>query len=219
MPRRYRDIYPTPPQLSSTAFARQPASALMTVNHFRAPPATMATGVFAEHHILMNLHSDPMRVQNMRNGRLVDVAISRYDVFITPAGMETGWRWFDLSDVIVATLDPNAVRKFVEKELDLVLSEQQFLSVAHAPDKDLCDAGLMVCDTLQTNDLASATLFEALARVFLVKLIQRYGDPVETDVRFRGRFTTRHYRMVLDHIRGNLSTSISLSDLAEVVGM
>ena len=219
MPRRYSDIYPHAPLLSSAVFASQPASSLMTMNHFQAPPAAMNEEVFSEHHVLMNLHEGPMRVQNARDGRLIDLTVKKFDVFVTPAGIKSGWRWFETSDVIVATLDPKGVAIFAERQLGIVLSTQQLQSIVKTADEDICTAALMVCNTLETDDLASAVLFEALARVFLVKLLQRYADTLEVGIHRRGRFTTHHYRAVLDYVRTNLSRSIVLRDLATVVGM
>ena len=217
--RRYRSYYPSPPLLDSAVFGGQPAAALMTIYHFQAEGSKMPGRVYGEHHVLLNLKDDPMRVRNIRDGRKVDVAIQRFDIFITPAGVQNGWEWYETSDVIVVTLDPGAIGRFAERELGLFLSEKQLQDTLHKQDRDLCDAACMVCKTLETNDMASAVMFEALARVFLVKLLTRYGDASERNVQSVSGFSTLHYRRVLDHIKSNLRNSIVLADLAEAAGM
>ena len=91
MPRRYQDIYPTLPLLSSEDLNHPSAAALMSVRYFRAAPDTMPEGVFSEHHVLLNLCDAPHRVQNTRDGVLRDFTFHKDEIIVTPAGMRSGW--------------------------------------------------------------------------------------------------------------------------------
>ena len=58
-------------------------------------------------------------------------------------------------------------------------------------------------------------MFEAMSRVLLVKLLQRYVQRRPEDVALSARFTSSHYNRVLAHIRANLDKTITLDELAE----
>ncbi|MEM8850845.1 MAG: AraC family transcriptional regulator [Pseudomonadota bacterium] len=219
MPRRYRDIYPSLPLLDSEGIEHASAAQLMSVQYFQAPPDTMPEDVFVEHHLLLNLKEEPHRVQNRRDGVLRDFEFKKNDIIVTPAGIRSGWRWFAQSDVIVVTLEPQAVERFAQRELGLLLSDRQFEDLPQFADADLCQAGVMLRDTIEAGDVTSAVMFEAMARVFLVKLLQKYGQRRPEEVALSAKFTSAHYRRVLAHVRDNLDRTIALDDLASDVGM
>ncbi|MEM9640131.1 MAG: AraC family transcriptional regulator [Pseudomonadota bacterium] len=219
MPRRYRDIYPSPPLLNSDELEYTSAAALMSVQYFRAEPDTMPEEVFSEHHILLNLQEKAHRVQNMRDGELRDFTFHKDTIIVTPAGMRSGWRWFETSDVIVVTLDPERVERFAQTELGMLLDPQQFRDLPQFSDPDLCAAGVMLRDALDADDIASAVMFEAMSRVLLVKLLQRYGKRRPEEIAMSARLTSEQYHRVLAFIRHNLDQTISVDQLASEAGM
>ncbi|MEO0930422.1 MAG: AraC family transcriptional regulator [Pseudomonadota bacterium] len=219
MPRRYAEIYPSNPLLNSDAMQHVSAAALMSVRYFQAEPDTMPEEVFAEHHVLLNLCETPHRVQNRRDGEMRDFTFHKDDIIVTPAGMRSGWRWFARSDVIVVTLDPRRVEKFAQQELGIMLDQNQLADLPQFRDPDLCAAGVMLRDALENDDLTSGVMFEAMSRVLLVKLLQRYGQQRPEDVALSARFTSDHYKRVLAFIRANLERTITVDDLAREAGM
>ena len=58
-----------------------------------------------------------------------------------------------------------------------------------------------------------------MSRVFLVKLLQRYGAQRPEDLALSARFTSNHFKRVLAFIRANLDRTISVDDLAREAGM
>lgn len=219
MPRRYQDIYPSLPLLNSEAQTHISAAALMSVRYFQAAPDEMPEDVFAEHHVLLNLRDAPHRVQNRRDGVLHDFTFHKHEIVVTPAGMRSGWRWFATSDVIVVTLDPEMVGRFAQSELGLLLDPQQFRDLPLFSDPDLCAAGVMLRDALEDDSLTSGVMFEALSRVLLVKLLQRYGQRRAEDADLSARFTAQHYNRVLTHIRAHLDRTITVEHLSREAGM
>ncbi|MBW4709069.1 helix-turn-helix transcriptional regulator [Roseobacter sp. YSTF-M11] len=219
MPRRYEEIYPSLPLLNSDTLEHPPAAALMSVRYFQAEPDSMPDEVFAEHHVLLNLKEEPHRVQNRRDGKMRDFTLYKNDIIVTPAGMRSGWRWFATSDVIIVTLDPEKVARFAQTELGMLLDVQQFRDLPQFSDADLCAAGVMLRDALENDDISSGVMFEAMSRVLLVKLLQRYGRRRPEDVALTARFTSAHYNRVLAVIRARLDRSISVDDLAREAGM
>ena len=179
----------------------------------------MPEEVFAEHHVLLNLCDTPHRVQNRRDGEMRDFAFNKHEIIVTPAGMRSGWRWFGKSDVIVVTLDPDKVEAFASRELGIILDRQQLVDLPQFSDADLCTAGVILRDALENDDLTSGVMFEAMSRVFLVKLLQRYGQQRAEDVAQSARFTSDHFKRVLAFIRANLDQTITVDALANEAGM
>lgn len=219
MPRRYEEIYPSLPLLNSDEREHVSAAGLMSLRYFQADPDEMPEDIFAEHHVLLNLQEKPHRVQNMRDGRLHDFMFHKNEIVVTPAGMRSGWRWFDTSDVIVITLDPEKVARFAQTELSMLLDTQQFQDTPLFKDADLCTAGIMLRDALEDDDITSGVMFEAMSRVLLVKLLQRYGKRRPEEIALSARFTSAHYDRVLSFIRSRMDRTITIEALAREAGM
>ncbi|MEN1727614.1 MAG: AraC family transcriptional regulator [Pseudomonadota bacterium] len=209
----YQDVYPSPPLLDSAKAARPLAADLLTLEYFEAEPAIMPTEAFGQHHVLLNLKSEPHRVENWRDGEHRDFLFQQHEIVVTPAGMKSGWRWHERSECIVVTLDPAQLERFSKSEVGVLLANAQLKNLPQFKDADICTAGMMLRDALASQERGSALIFESLARVFLVKLIQKYGLQ-EDDYQFSRRFTADHYRRVLDYISNHFGQSVVVEDLA-----
>lgn len=189
------------------------------MRYFQAAPNQTPEDEFDEHHVLLNLNRNVHRVQNWRDGELRDSMFHKDEIVVTPAGMRSGWRWHGTSDVIVITLDPVKVAQFAQSELGILLDPQQFCDLPQFSDPDLCAAGVILRDSLETDDMSSAVMFEAMSRVFLVKLLQKYGKRRAEEVDLSARFTSRHYQSVLFYIQTRLDRTITVDQLAAEAGM
>ncbi len=217
--KRYQDIYPSHPLLNSAEVERVSASDLLSLEYFEAEPASMPTAVFAQHHILINLNENDHRVENWREGHHREFTFRKNEIVITPAGIESGWRWHAKSKVIVITLDPQKLEKFALHEIGVVLKDDQLQNVPLLEDTDLVAAASLVYEALKSQDVGFDVVFESLSRVFLVKLIQKYGAFESSDSKFDRGFSTAQYKKVLNFVKGNFGESIELDQLAKVAGM
>lgn len=215
---RYQDIYPEPPLQDSEHLPIPTARSLLNLEFFEAEPGTMPEAVFEQHHILLNLREKPTRVENRRDGELRDFTYHYGEIIVTPAGIRSGWRWYDRSKVIVITLDPERLASFAGAELGMVLTREQLKSVPQFTDPDLCQVAEMLLGALQAR-LGSAVLFESLARVFLTKLLDRYGLNWGDEAVFSANFTPAHFQRVLDHVATHYAGDISLESLAGEAGL
>ena len=218
MPKRYQDIYPEDPLLKSADLGRQRAVDLLTLEFFEAEPAEMPHEVFAQHHILINLREQPHRVQNWRDDEHRDFIYRKNEIVVTPAGVKSGWKWHAKSKVIAITLEPEKLEQFAQKELGILLSEKQLKDIPQFVDEDITQAAVMLMDALK-SDVGCDVMFESFARVFLVKLIQKYGLEREDDIAFNKSFTSKHYKRVLDYAATNFGGEISIEDMATEAGL
>jgi AraC family transcriptional regulator len=220
MPKRYQEIYPSEALLDSAQLIKRPSAlALLNLEFFEAEPASMPYEVFAQHHILINLRDKPMRVENTRDGVLRDFIYHKNEIVVTPAGMKSGWRWFEKSKVIVITLEPKQLEQFAQSELGVLLTNSQLKNLPQFKDEDITQAGVQLKEALQVRELGSEVMFESLARVFLVKLIQKYGEVRDEAHAFRAGFTSKHYKRVLDLVSRRYSETITLEDMATEAGI
>jgi len=215
----YQDVYPSDPLLRSADLVSLQAADVLSLEYFEAEPNEMPTQTFEQHHILVNLKEEPHRVENWRDGEHRDFIYKRNEIIVTPAGIESGWRWHARSRVIVVTIDPEALDRFSRSELGLVLTRQQLMDQPQFEDPDLTAAGKMLLDALQERRPGFEVIYESLARVFVVKLLQSYGVELGSVQEFGANFTAAHYRRVLDFVAENYAKSITIEDIAAEAGM
>ncbi|MEO0368293.1 MAG: AraC family transcriptional regulator [Pseudomonadota bacterium] len=212
-PKQYQDTYPENPLLDSADLARPSAMDLLRLEYFEAQPASMSQARYSQHHVLLNLNPVSHRVENWRDEIHRDFVLNQYEIIVTPAGMLSGWKWYQPSKVIVITLEPDRLEKFAQNELGVLLGNTQLQNLPQFNDPDICHAGELLRDSLASNELGSAVMFESFARVFLVKLIQKYGEKNEIPGD-KASFTAQHYKRVLDFVDKHFGETITLEDMA-----
>ena len=216
---RYQEVYPSDPELRSADIVRPRAADLLSLEYFEAPPDEMPARAFDEHHILVNLKEEPQRVENWRDGERRDFIYRRNEIVVTPAGVESGWRWHVRSKVIVITIDPDKLEQFTQSELGVLLTKRQLIDLPQFEDADITAAAELLLNALRSRDAGSEVMYESLARVFLVKLVRKYGAERETEAAFSARFTAAHYKRVLDFIADNYGKAIAIEDIAREAGL
>lgn len=215
----YQEIYPSKPLMRSDDMLRQRATSLLTLEYFEADPDSMPTQVFDQHHILISLQENSHRVENWRDGEHRDFIFHKNEIVVTPAGIESGWRWHARSKCIVITLDPKKLEAFTQTELGVLLTDQQLRDLPQFEDEDITSAAVMLMEALRMPSHGSDLMFESLARVFLVKLIHKYGQERAEEVAFSRAFTANHYKRVLDYMADNFSKPIQIEDIAREAGL
>jgi AraC family transcriptional regulator len=217
--RRYEDIYPSAPLLRSTGRVRPRAADLLTLEYFEAEPGTMPTEAFDQHHVLINLRDEPIRTENWRGAEHRDFLFRRDEIVVTPAGMTSGWRWHGRSQVIVITLDPKKFEAFAQSEVGILLTDRQLRDLPQFEDTDITAAATMLLEALRLGGAGSDVMFESLARVFLVKLVQKYGEERGAGASFSGAYTPRHHRRVLDLVEQRFAEAMGVDEMATVAGL
>lgn len=214
---KYQEIYPSEPLLNSQHIKEISSSAdLLTLEYFEAQPGSMPTQVFEQHHILVNINPNAHRVENWREGQHLDYILEENEIVVTPAGMNSGWQWHANSKVIIITLAPEPFSEFAQNELGVILSDEQLKDVPKFQDDDLTKAAKSLFLSLEEKSLGFGVLYESLARVFLVKLIQKYAKFEANDT---NSLSTHRFNKVFAYVKDNFEKSIGLEDLANLVAI
>lgn len=209
---KYQDIYPSEPLIQSIDLVRPTAADLLTLEYFEAEPASMPTDRYEQHHIILNLRDDPHRLENWRDGEHRDFIYHKNEIIVTPAGVNSGWRWHAKSKCIIITLNPAKFEKFAQTELGILLSTQQLKDLPQFFDEDITQSGIQLLEALQSK-IGSQVMFESFARVFLTKLILKYGLQA-SEYSFSQSFTAELYKQILNYIAINYGNNILLEDMA-----
>ncbi|MEM8777475.1 MAG: AraC family transcriptional regulator, partial [Cyanobacteria bacterium P01_G01_bin.49] len=209
---KYQEIYPSDPLIQSIDLVRPVAADLLTLEYFEAEPASMPTDRYEQHHIILNLRNEPHRLENWRDGEHRDFIYHKNEIIVTPAGVESGWRWHVKTKCIIITLEPAKFEKFAQTELGILLSTQQLKDLPQFLDEDITQSGIQLLEALQSK-MGSQVMFESFARVFLTKLILKYGLQAE-EYNFSKSFTAGQYKQVLNYIALNYNNNILLEDMA-----
>ncbi|MEM9599518.1 MAG: AraC family transcriptional regulator [Pseudomonadota bacterium] len=218
MPNRYRDIYPSEAALRSEDALPIRAAQAIRLDYFRAPAGEMPTLTYDEHHVLMGLAETPTDTENFRNGQSMRYDFGRNDVVITPAGVESGWRWHQQSHCIVVLIRSEELERFARQHLGLLLNEGQLRDVPKTHDPDLVESGEMLLGALKERRTGVEVLYEAYSRIFLVKLLDRYSDRM-ADHAFDEDFSGQHYRRMMDYVGAHFPEALSVDDLATAAGL
>ena len=131
--------------------------------------------------------------------------------------MESGWKWHVKTKCIIITLEPAKFERFAQTELGILLSTQQLKDLPQFLDEDITQSGVQLLKALQCG-IGSQVMFESFARVFLTKLILKYGLQ-EEEYDFSKSFTAQHYKQLLDYIAVNYGNNILLEDMAAQAGL
>lgn len=218
MGKTYQDIYPEAPLIKSADLDKPMATELLSLEFFKAEPGEMPYDVFEQHHILLNLKDEPHRVENWRDKEHRDFLLQHNEIIVTPAGVRSGWKWHSQSKVIIITLNPTKLNQFSQHELGIVLGETQLKNIPQFVDAAICQAGEMLLDALN-SPVGSAVMFESFARIFLTKLIHKYGLEKSDEIAFNRSFTSSHYKRVLDFIATHFNDNITLEMMAAQAGI
>ena len=218
MGKTYQDIYPEAPLIKSADLDKPMAAELLSLEFFEAEPGEMPYDVFEQHHILLNLKDEPHRVENWRDEEHRDFLLQHNEIIVTPAGVKSGWKWHSQSKVIIITLNPTKLNQFSQHELGIVLGETQLKNIPQFVDADICQAGEMLLDALN-SPVGSAVMFESFARIFLTKLIHKYGLEKSDEIAFNRSFTSSHYKRVLDFIATHFHDNVTLEMMAAQAGI
>lgn len=172
-----------------------------------------------DHCVIIPVQETPIRVISEREGRTERFTLGNGDIALAHAGMLTSWQWLDPADVVIIHIHSDVFRHFVEAELKVFLRGSLLVGQLVIHDPELRRAADMMRQTLMSADLGAGVVFDALARVFLVHLVKRYGKQSPVSGKFDAKFGMTQYTKLVSFIETHLDTKITPAVLASEVGM
>ncbi|WP_299191754.1 AraC family transcriptional regulator [uncultured Litoreibacter sp.] len=192
------------------------AGGTLTLAYCEGGPGRKTAETEHHHCLVVPAQDTPMRVIATRDGIAQQYTLNRGDIALATQGSHTLWEWLDHAKVILIKLDPAALLRFIEHEMRLMLTGNTLENEVVVTDPDLSAAAFQLHAASRQNGVGGDILLDALARVFLVTLVRRYGT---YDTHGPAGFGLDDYVLILDHIEARLDAKITPARLAQLVGM
>ena len=193
----------TPPILAHSSL-----DGILRFEYREDEPGSLPSQVNSHSSFIIPAHTEPMRVIADRDGRTERFTMMPDDIAVAPAGSLTAWQWLDPAKVMIIHINPAIMRRFVQTELKIVASGHPFEDTIFFHDADVRKAAERMRETLEADELGSAVVFEAMARMFLVMMVRRYCTQESSNVSFDQRFGSDQYAQVVTYIEDHLGEKL-----------
>ncbi|MEP5758568.1 MAG: AraC family transcriptional regulator [Litoreibacter sp.] len=200
-----------PPRSHSTAIG-----GTLTFDFYEGGQGRVIADTSLHHCLIIPVDDTPLSISKIRGGVAQPSILNKGDIALVPQGAETQWEWIDSTKVILIRLDPNALVRFIEHEMRLMLTGNCFENEAIITNSDLSATACQLHKASLQRDAGANIMFDALARVFLVTLVRRFTT---YDTHGPVGFGLEEYTVILDFIESHLDSKITPATLAHLVGM
>ncbi len=194
----------------------------LALEHHQQPPGECAYSL-PHHTIRIALQPYHPFERRSNDERLLRFSVIRGDLILCPAYSQQWMRWLANAEFLLLSLHPSLLVQLAE-EADLspdaieLLGNEQVIQ-----DPLLLQIGLaLLAEIPEETASLSAIYVEALANVLVARLLKQYCQhPGRTSVTFppAGQFSATALRPVMEYIQEYLDHSLTLAELADVVGM
>lgn len=191
----------------------------LLVEQFREPPGEGNCRHNDEHTICLALDTRPIRLLQIREGKMYTGIYAKGDLSITPAQMPFFARWDGEDHYLKIRLTSRFIQRIAREALDMDSDRLELLPQARIRDPQIEAIGLMLLSELQQGHTANKLYVESLANVLAVHLIRHYTTAHSQPVMYEGGLPQRQLLQVLDYIDAHLHQEIKLTDLASLLGM
>jgi AraC family transcriptional regulator len=150
-------------------------------------------------------------------GRLHRIQMSQGEVSITPRGIVTQGRWHKAIECLFVSINPT----LIERAASELTKTGNIELAAHigVRDPQIHHIGLALLAELEAGCLAGRLYGESLSLALAVHLFKRYspsGQPIREPA---GDLPWRQLQQVTDYINDNLATGITLTEMAQSIGL
>lgn len=216
MAMNYQEVYSISPQIDSRRLKNKAAD-LLTLEYFEAGDSEIPYSLYRQHFLALNV-GQPLYVQQQCGEDCVEFVYRSGEMVFMPCGVKNSWKFSGTGNLIVITFEPDKLADFAQTELGVFLAESQIENQVHFFDSDISNLILLLMEALQSS-FGSEVLFESYARVFLTKLIYKYGLIYNDEYFFTEGFTANHFKTILNYISCNIARHITIDDLSRQVAM
>lgn len=194
----------------------------LALEHHQQPPGECAYSL--PHHTIRIALQPYHPFERRRNDeRLLRSSVVRGDLILCPASSQEWMRWLANAEFLLLSLHPSLLVHLAEEadlspdSIELLGNEQEI------QDPLLLQIGLaLLAEISEETATLSAIYVETLANALVAHLLKQYCQhPGRTSVTFppAEQFSAKTLRPIMEYIQEHLDHSLTLTELAEVVGM
>jgi AraC family transcriptional regulator len=168
-------------------------------------------------HLLHVVLEGSVRCEVLTRGKTCVFSANPGTIFVLPRGTIDEIRWTGPTHRIAAALHP----RFLANALDETAHEREIELTEHW---NLTDPNIMAVQLAMRTDLeagspAGRMYGESLANALAVYLLKRYAVKPHVPAVYRGGLPRYRLKRVIDYIDENLSSDLTLAQLATIAGM
>lgn len=191
------------------------SNGIVALHSISAQPYERLPTVDDQHCLIIPL--GPRNVEFGDHGEVLPLGPA--DLFWSHASAQSHPQALGLVDLIMLWIPPKALRHFVEIDMRQLFNEDRLDRESIITDPELRELAMHMHENAVRAEAGSDIMFDALARVFLVTMIRRFGVDQPAHVEFDSGFSARDYTRLVDYIEARLDHRISLKELAALLGM
>lgn len=210
---------PTDDSLLPPLLTHASTDGLLRFEYREDAPGVLPAQVSEYTTFIIPVQETPLRVIGQRDGRSEQFTMKGGDIAVALAGSLNAWQWLDPTKVILLHIDPDVMRRFVQTELKVIPTGHRFENTIFFRDAEVRNGAERMRETLVAGELGAGVVFDALARMFLVQLVKRYGKAEQSDMSFDQRFGPDQYAQVVRYIEDHLDQKLNPAQLAAELGM
>ena len=171
-----------------------------------------------EDHLLILHLNGPVAVERRLGSKLERRVVPAGGLFILPGGIDFGVRLEGELDTVHIYLRDQVMRE-VASEMGIDAEDLALLPSLGEPDQLAESLALSVQQALNDDDPGTTVYVDYLSRLLSARLLRRYSRRSVRDESADGALSRAQMRRIEDFIEENLSSSLSLEDLARACNL
>lgn len=188
------------------------------VEQYQHPPGEASCHYNDEHSLCLSLAPRPVRLLQMKGGKIHTSLYGKGDISITPAKMPFFARWDGEDRYLQIRIASRFIQR-VAAEMNLNSNKLDLLSEFRIRDPQIEAIGTMFLSELKQENLGGRLYIESLANVLAVHLLRQYADTKPRLLVYEGGLPQHRLFQVLEYINEHLERDIKLVDLAALLDM
>ncbi|MBW4447616.1 MAG: helix-turn-helix domain-containing protein [Spirirestis rafaelensis WJT71-NPBG6] len=173
--------------------------------------------VIPQEHLLTIQLSEPHTLEVVENGKLRRIHKIPGSISLAPSGVRFKGRWDKDVEILILTLKPIVIEKCAFELHDA--NQTELMHCNGVLDPQIQYIGLALEAEFLAGSPGGRFYNQSLANALAVQLLKKYSTKEPKIQQYTGGLSTHKLRRAIEYINDNLSTDVSLNDLAAVVGM
>jgi AraC family transcriptional regulator len=172
----------------------------------------------SEHLICLYL-GKPLWLEQKRHGRSHQELIAQGYSMIVPAGEPSLWQHVDAAAHIHLRLDPGSIARVAQEMTEIDPSKIEIVERFAIQDPQIEHIGLALAAELEAGGITGKLYSESLSTALIAHLLKHHTSTNRPNSFSANGLPPFKLRQVLDYLHSHLSSDLSLTELAQAVGI
>ncbi len=190
----------------------------ITAEYYHHHPNSLASPMLQEHLVTVNC-GHPYNLIQRLSGRVHEGRVVKGNIILTPAGHPTEWTWQNAVDVLHLGLTDAFVAKVASEALEMNPNQVEIVAHFNVHDPMIEQVGRALLSELQSESTSGRLYTESLTNVLAVHLLKHHSAVSRLPEQTTSSLPHYKLRRALEYINANKYEDLTLTEIAESVGM